>query len=82
MKVFETTLSELIAKAGPTNVHDVGLHKAPVYPVVLIVQVSVNFFACLVFVFDLDKSKSLLSQYLGFVGVVGVARGSDWALYV
>jgi len=59
-----------------------GLRKPIAYAVVLLVQVSVNFFFCLLFVFDRDKSRSLVTQYLGFLAVVGVARGMDWGLYV
>ncbi len=73
-----------LAVAVPLNlllVEVVGLHKVLAYLLVLVVQISINFLACLVFVFERDRSKSLLSQYLGFTRVVGIARVLDWALY-
>lgn len=73
-----------LAVAVPLNillVEVVGLHKVLAYLLVLIIQVSIGFLASILFVFQRDRSKSLLSQYLGFTRVVAIARVLDWALY-
>ena len=51
------------------------------YALVLIVQVTINFFACVLFVFERDKSKNLFSQFLLFMSGILAVRMLDWALY-
>jgi len=58
-----------------------GWPKPAAYAVVLCVQVTINFFACLFFVFDRDKSKSMKSQFLVFASGILGARVLDWGLY-
>lgn len=51
------------------------------YAVVLVVQVSINFFACTFFVFRRDRSQRMVRQFLLFMGGILLARGLDWILY-
>lgn len=62
-------------------VETLGWPKPAAYALVLLVQVTINFFACILFVFKRDPSKALLSQFLVFMlGILG-ARVLDWGLY-
>ena len=47
----------------------------------LVIQVTINFFACILFVFQRDTSKSLLSQFVIFMSGILAARVLDWGLY-
>ena len=55
--------------------------KPAAYALVLIVQVTINFFACIVFVFKRDLQKSIFSQFMLFMSGILAARVLDWALY-
>ena len=64
-----------------TFVEILNLNKALAYMIVLIVQVSINFFACCLFVFQRDVSKSLPIQFAQFVSGIFFARFFDWVVY-
>ena len=51
------------------------------YALVLVVQVTINFFACIYFVFERDKSRSLAAQFVVFMSGILAARVLDWGLY-
>lgn len=51
------------------------------YALVLIVQVSINFFMCRLFVFENVAKTSLAVQYLQFMSGILAFRFFDWALY-
>jgi putative flippase GtrA len=55
--------------------------KPVAYALVLIIQVTINFFACILFVFKRDTSKSLLSHFVLFMSGILTARALDWGLY-
>lgn len=55
--------------------------KPAAYAVVLVVQVTINFFACILFVFKRDPSKNLAAQFLVFMSGILAARVLDWGLY-
>jgi putative flippase GtrA len=55
--------------------------KPAAYALVLVVQVTINFFACIFFVFKRDRSKSLASQFTIFMTGILAARVLDWGLY-
>jgi len=56
-------------------------HKSAAYALVLVVQVTINFFACILFVFKRDASRSMASQFAIFMSGILAARMLDWALY-
>lgn len=52
------------------------------YAIVLVFQVTINYVTLLQFVFDRDRSRSVLRQYFVFLsGILGF-RLFDWMLYV
>lgn len=51
------------------------------YAVVLLVQMTINFFLCRRYVFALKSRRGLLRQYLSFVSGNAIIRAFDWALY-
>ena len=51
------------------------------YALVLVAQVTINFFACSLFVFKRDESKSLRSQFVMFMSGILTARVLDWGIY-
>ena len=51
------------------------------YALVLVVQVSINFFACCMFVFKRDTKRSMWKQFLIFLSGISTARLVDWAAY-
>lgn len=55
--------------------------KPAAYALVLVVQVTINFFACILFVFERDRSRSLGVQFVAFVSGILVARALDWCVY-
>jgi putative flippase GtrA len=55
--------------------------KPAAYALVLVVQVTINFFACILFVFKRDESKSLRSQFVMFMSGILTARVLDWGIY-
>ena len=55
--------------------------KPAAYALVLVVQVTLNFFACIYFVFKRDASKSLRSQFILFMSGILSARVMDWGVY-
>jgi putative flippase GtrA len=56
-------------------------HKTTAYAVVLLVQVTINFYICIRFVFKRDPSKNLAAQFLVFMSGILAARVLDWGLY-
>ncbi len=56
-------------------------HKTTAYAIVLMVQVTINFYVCIRFVFKRDISKSISSQFLLFMSGILAARVLDWGLY-
>jgi putative flippase GtrA len=70
--------------AIPLNVYLVdhlGWPKPAAYALVLAAQVTINFFACILFVFKRDTSKSMTSQFILFMSGILAARVLDWGLY-
>ena len=55
--------------------------KPAAYALVLFIQVIINFFACVLFVFERDTTRKLHHQFLIFLGGIMAARLLDWALY-
>ena len=55
--------------------------KPAAYALVLVIQVIINFFACIFFVFKRDDSKSLAFHFARFMTAILTARALDWALY-
>jgi putative flippase GtrA len=51
------------------------------YGVVMLVQVSINFVFCRLFVFETNTHTSLLRQFAAFSGGMLVFRAIDWAVY-
>ncbi len=51
------------------------------YALVLVVQVSINFFACCLFVFKRDTQRSMWKQFFIFLSGISAARLVDWAAY-
>ena len=51
------------------------------YALVLVLQVTINFFACILFVFKRDTTRSIASQFLVFASGILLARVLDWGLY-
>ena len=52
------------------------------YALVLFVQVTINFFSLILFVFKRNTSVSLYQQYMVFMSGVSLFRLLDWLLYV
>lgn len=57
------------------------LPPAPVYALVLLVQVTINFFLCRWFVFERTSGRSLWAEFGAFVAGILFFRAADWALY-
>lgn len=55
--------------------------KSVSYALVLIFQVTVNFFVCYYFVFERNNSSGILSQFVRFMSGILLARSLDWGLY-
>lgn len=55
--------------------------KPAAYALVLVVQVVINFFICIHFVFDRDPNKKLANQFIIFMTGILIARVLDWGLY-
>ena len=58
------------------------LHKWLAYALVLLVQITINFFACIFFVFKRDQDKKLINQFFIFMSGVSVVRVIDWLVYL
>ncbi len=56
-------------------------HESGAYALVLVFQVSVNFFMCRWFVFKNRKSTALWVQFYQFAAGILLFRLADWALY-
>ena len=70
--------------ALPVNyllVESAHLNKPTAYAIVLIFQVTVNFFICRHFVFEKTSASSVRAQFLQFMGGILAFRSADWALY-
>ena len=57
------------------------LYKPAAYVIVLLFQVTVNFFMLRWFVFKSSRDHPLLRQYILFLGGIGLVRLLDWACY-
>jgi putative flippase GtrA len=57
------------------------LPPAPVYAVVLVLQVTVNFFMCRWFVFEKRSDTPMWKEFGTFATGILVFRLADWALY-
>lgn len=55
--------------------------KPAAYALVLVIQVTINFFACVCFVFRRDTRRSMASQFALFMSGILIARLLDWGLY-
>ncbi len=55
--------------------------KSIAYALVLFVQVTINFFICIRYVFERDTTRNLLAQFTIFMSGILAARCLDWALY-
>lgn len=55
--------------------------KPVAYALVLIVQVTINFFICIHYVFERDTTRHLLSQLTIFMSGILAVRCLDWGLY-
>ena len=51
------------------------------YAVVLVIQVTINYFMCRQFVFKNESTKSVLVQLLQYISGIGAFRFFDWLLY-
>lgn len=72
------------AIAVPLNyalVKELGLARPLAYALVLLVQVTINFFACCFFVFDTDRRRSLGKSFVIFFNGIILFRLADWAVY-
>ncbi|HMP73586.1 MAG TPA: GtrA family protein [Kiritimatiellia bacterium] len=72
------------ALALPLNfalVDGAGWPKPVAYAVVLIVQVTMNFFMCRWLVFKQAESSALLRQFVAFLAGIGGFRVLDWMVY-
>ncbi|MBE0659208.1 MAG: GtrA family protein [Bryobacteraceae bacterium] len=58
-----------------------GWPKPAAYALVLLVQVTVNFFACFYLVFERRTGRPTLAQYWRFVSGIAAFRAADWAAY-
>ena len=56
-------------------------HESGAYALVLVFQVSVNFFMCRWFVFRNRKETAIWIQFYQFVAGILIFRLADWALY-
>ncbi len=57
------------------------LYKPAAYIIVLLFQVTINFFMLRWFVFKSSKDHPVLRQYFLFLGGIGLVRLLDWACY-
>ncbi len=55
--------------------------KGPVYAVVLLFQVTVNFFMCRWFVFEKKSATSLWREFAAFTAGILLFRLADWCVY-
>lgn len=72
------------ALAVPLNyllVHRLGWGKAPAYALVLVMQMTVNFFICRAFVFDAASAAGTGKSFLIFVNGNLLFRLADWLVY-
>ena len=58
-----------------------GWPKPPTYLLVLWLQMTVNFFACRLFVFNTGAPAPFYRQYLQFLSGVGLIRMVEWVVY-
>ena len=59
----------------------INLYKPAAYVIVLLFQVTVNFFMLRWFVFTSSRDHPILKQYFLFLGGIGLVRLLDWACY-
>ncbi len=64
-----------------TLVEYVGWNKSLAYAIVLVMQVSINFFMCRLFVFTKRSDSSLWKQFIQFLGGILFFRIADWGVY-
>ena len=58
-----------------------GCPKSPAYALVLLFQVTINFFMCRWFVFEKTSDKSLAAEFGAFVAGIAFFRLADWGVY-
>ncbi len=58
-----------------------GIPKGPAYALVLLFQVTINFFLCRWFVFEKKSDKSLMAEFGAFVAGIAFFRMADWGVY-
>ena len=58
-----------------------GFPKGPAYALVLLFQVTLNFFMCRWFVFEKTSDKSLAAEFGAFVAGIAFFRLADWGVY-
>jgi putative flippase GtrA len=88
---FGTKLGGFLAAGAPSFALAVPLNwllvshlhwnKAGAYGLVLVVQVTLNFFMCRWFVFKNRKQTPLWTQLVRFLSGIMLFRAADWALY-
>ncbi len=62
-------------------VEKLGWPKPPTYLLVLWLQMTVNFFACRLFVFNIGIRAPFYRQYVQFLSGVGLIRMVEWVVY-
>ena len=87
VKLFKFLLAGLpsFLIAVPLNwwlVSRLGVDKALGYALVLVMQVTINFFMCRAFVFVHEKEQNIFRQYFHFVAGILTCRIADWGVYV
>ena len=56
-------------------------HTEVAYALVLVVQVTINFFLCRFFVFEKRSNASLFKEFTAFFSGIALFRLADWAVY-
>jgi putative flippase GtrA len=86
VKVLKFILAGLPAfvLAAPLNyalAKNLGMTKPAAYAVVMVFQISVGFWFCRWFVFDMDRRRSIWKSFTVFFNGILLFRLADWALY-
>ncbi len=58
-----------------------GMAKPSAYAIVLVMQVIINFFACRLFVFEVDPGLSWWKSFVIFFNGIILFRAADWVVY-
>ena len=62
-------------------VENAHLHKSAAYAIVLLFQVTTNFFLCRFLVFEKSSKAPIRVQFVKFMGGILTFRLADWAIY-